>query len=48
MTTKFSESIIMLRLSKTKIAKEEIYGAKKILKLLRMNMEIKIRIRIKN
>ena len=36
MTTKFFHSIIMLRFSKTKVAKKEFYGVKKPIKILKV------------
>ena len=42
MTTKFFESAVMLRFGKTKIAKEEFYGAKKTTKVCNVNVDNKV------
>ena len=39
MTVKFFDSIIMLRSSETKVAKEEIYVAKKTIKIWDVNVD---------
>ena len=39
MKTKFFNSIIILRFGKTKVAKEEFYGAKKPIKIWNVNID---------